>query len=114
MPLSAKMVGLRFQAAAWVGGVERVTAHSGRAGLASELTSRGASTTKRERRNSRLGRERRGQAPPVVFSALGRHDPPVGWRGERCKMSIDLMDAERDEAHTAVLWSEGQGAPGPR
>ena len=44
-PLSPKMVGLRFQAAARAAGVERVTAHSGRVGLASELTSRGASTT---------------------------------------------------------------------
>ena len=39
-------VGLRFTAAAQAAGVElRVTAHSGRVGLASELTSRGASTT---------------------------------------------------------------------
>ena len=45
VPLSPKMVGLRFQAAARAAGVERVTAHSGRVGLASELTSRGASTT---------------------------------------------------------------------
>ena len=46
VPLSAQMVGLRFTAAARVAGVEsRVTAHSGRVGLASELTSRGASTT---------------------------------------------------------------------
>ena len=45
VPLSPKMVGLRFQAAARAVGVERVTAHSGRLGLASELTSRGASTT---------------------------------------------------------------------
>ena len=37
---------VRFTAAALVAGVEsRVTAHSGRVGLASELTSRGASTT---------------------------------------------------------------------
>ena len=44
--LSAQMVGLRFTAAAVAAGVEsRVTAHSGRVGLASELTSRGASTT---------------------------------------------------------------------
>ena len=43
--LSPKMVGLRFAAAARAAGVERVTAHSGRVGLASELTSRGASTT---------------------------------------------------------------------
>ena len=46
MPLSPQMVGLRFAAAARAAGVEaRVTAHSGRVGLASELTSRGASTT---------------------------------------------------------------------
>ena len=40
------MIGLRFTAAAEADGIERrVTAHSGRVGLASELTSRGASTT---------------------------------------------------------------------
>ena len=46
VPLSPQMVGLRFTAAAAAAGVERrMTAHSGRVGLASELTSRGASTT---------------------------------------------------------------------
>ena len=49
VPLSAQMIGLRFTAAAQAAGVEiPVTAHSGRVGLArlaSELTSRGASTT---------------------------------------------------------------------
>ena len=46
VPLSAQMIGLRFTAAAAAAGIERrVTAHSGRVGLASELTSRGASTT---------------------------------------------------------------------
>ena len=46
VPLSSQMIGLRFTAAAHAAGVEsRVTAHSGRVGLASELTSRGASTT---------------------------------------------------------------------
>ena len=46
VPLSPKMIGLRFTAAAEAAGIERrVTAHSGRVGLASELTSRGASTT---------------------------------------------------------------------
>ena len=46
VPLSAQMIGLRFTSAAVAAGVEiRVTAHSGRVGLASELTSRGASTT---------------------------------------------------------------------
>ena len=46
VPLSPQMIGLRFTTAAAAAGVERrVTAHSGRVGLASELTSRGASTT---------------------------------------------------------------------
>ena len=46
VPLSPQMVGLRFTDAGRAAGVEsRVTAHSGRVGLASELTSRGASTT---------------------------------------------------------------------
>ena len=46
VPLSPQMIGLRFTAAAAAAGVDRrVTAHSGRIGLASELTSRGASTT---------------------------------------------------------------------
>ena len=45
VPLSPKMVGLRFSAAARAAGVEHVTAHSGWVGLVSELTSRGASTT---------------------------------------------------------------------
>ena len=40
VPLLPQMVGLRFQAAARAGGVEHLTAHSGRVGLASELTSR--------------------------------------------------------------------------
>ena len=45
-PLSPQAVGLRFTAAARAAGLERrVTAHSARVGLASELTSRGASTT---------------------------------------------------------------------
>ena len=44
VPLSRKMVVLRFLAAR-AAGVEHMTAHSGRVGLASELTSRGASTT---------------------------------------------------------------------
>ena len=44
--LSPQAVGLRFTAEAEAAGIERrVTAHSGRVGLASELTSRGASTT---------------------------------------------------------------------
>ena len=46
VPLSAQMIGLRFTAAAVAAAVEsRVTAHSGRIGLASELTRRDASTT---------------------------------------------------------------------
>ena len=45
VPLSPQMVGLRFTAAAAAGVEHRVTAHSGRVGRASELTSRRASTT---------------------------------------------------------------------
>ena len=45
VPLSAQTVGLRFTIAQAAGVESRVTAHSGRVGLASELTSRGASTT---------------------------------------------------------------------
>ena len=44
--LSPLQVGRRFSAAARAAGIEaRLTAHSGRVGLASELTARGASTT---------------------------------------------------------------------
>ena len=49
-PLSPKMVGLRFQAAARAAGVEHVTVHSGRVGLASELTSRGGVDHRRDAR----------------------------------------------------------------
>ena len=46
VPLTAQRIGLRFTASARTAGIEsRLTAHSGRVGLASELTSRGASTT---------------------------------------------------------------------
>ena len=45
IPLSGPMVQRRLQAAAVAAGVEhRLTGHSGRVGLASELTARGAST----------------------------------------------------------------------
>ena len=44
--LSPLQIQRRFTAAARAAGIEaRVTAHSGRVGLASELTARGASTT---------------------------------------------------------------------
>ena len=43
--LSAQSIGNRFGAAAAAGIETRLTAHSGRVGLASELTARGASTT---------------------------------------------------------------------
>ena len=46
VPLTPRAIGRRFTAAARAAGItRRVTAHSGRVGLASELTSRGASTT---------------------------------------------------------------------
>ena len=43
--LNGQSIGWRFAAAAKSAGVEGVTAHSGRVGLASELTAAGASTT---------------------------------------------------------------------
>ena len=43
--LNGQSIGRRFAAAAKSAGVEGVTAHSGRVGLASELTAAGASTT---------------------------------------------------------------------
>ena len=45
VPLTGQQIGQRFTAAAAAGIARRVTAHSGRVGLASELTARGASTT---------------------------------------------------------------------
>ena len=46
VPLTPASIGRRFTAAARAAGIlPRMTAHSGRVGLASELTSRGASTT---------------------------------------------------------------------
>ena len=46
VPLTGQQIGQRFTAAAAAAGIaRRVTAHSGRVGLASELTARGASTT---------------------------------------------------------------------
>ena len=43
--LNGHSIGRRFAAAAKAAGVEGVTAHSGRVGLARELTAAGASTT---------------------------------------------------------------------
>ena len=43
--LNGQSIGRRFAAAAKSAGIEGVTAHSGRVGLASELTAAGASTT---------------------------------------------------------------------
>ena len=45
VPLSPQTVGARFAAAARAAGLDPVTAHSGRVGLTSEFTRRGASTT---------------------------------------------------------------------
>ena len=76
MLLSLKMVGLRFQAAARAAGVERVTAHSGRVGLASELTSRGASATD-------VMLAGNWTTSRMVAALLGRGDRPSAgpWRG---------------------------------
>ena len=58
----------RWPATARAAGVERVTAHSGRVGLASELTSRGASTTyvmlAGNWKTSRMVRTTRRERPP--------------------------------------------------
>ena len=77
VPLSLQAVGLRFTAAARAAGLERrIITHSGRMGLASELTSRGASTTaamlarmvQQSGRGWRIGETRsvRVAAPPVA------------------------------------------------
>ena len=73
VPLSAQMIGLRFTAAAEAAGIERrVTAHSGRVGLASELTSRGASTTE-------WSRSRRISPEPPPNSNSGRDIPGMTY-----------------------------------
>ena len=70
--LSPLQIQRRFTAAARAAGIEaRVTAHSGRVGLASELTARGASTTEVG------GRDRRTRGRRTVFVKAvtgGRHD----------------------------------------
>ena len=69
--LSPQMVGLRFTAAAAAAGLDRrVTAHSGRVGLASELTSRGASTTDGDEKTS--------------AATSARRSPPQNRAGRRC------------------------------
>ena len=71
VPLSPQMVGLRFTAAAAAAGLDRrVTAHSGRVGLASELTSRGASTTDGDEKTS--------------AATSARRSPPQNRAGRRC------------------------------
>ena len=86
VPLSAQMIGLRFTAAAMVAGVEsRVTAHSGRVGLASELTSRGASIFPEtslpldlpgnEEAGSRWGPDHRGRRESAGGRVRGRVPP---------------------------------------
>ena len=67
VPLSPQMVGLRFQASARAAGVEPVTAHSGRVGLATELTSRGGVDDRRD-----AGRELEDE--PNGGALLGRGD----------------------------------------
>ena len=86
--LSPLQIQRRFTAAARAAGIEaRVTAHSGRVGLASELTARGASTTEvmlagnwKTRPHGRAllgGRDRRPRGRRQVFVKAGtggRHD----------------------------------------
>ena len=80
--LSPLQIQRRFTAAARAAGIEaRVTAHSGRVGLASELTARGASTTEvmlarqlenRPHGRALLGRrDRRTRGRPKVFVKAG-------------------------------------------
>ena len=83
-PLSPKMVGLRFQAAARAAGVERVTAHSGRVGLASELTSRGASTTD----VMLAGNWKTSRMVPLSPRGPGRSEHDRAVRGRRPRLPI--------------------------
>ena len=72
------MVGMRFSAAARAAGVERVTAHSGRVGLASELTNRAASTTDvmpETGRRAGWSRTTRPGRPPNAGLWRGTSDP---------------------------------------
>ena len=80
--LSPLQIQRRFTAAARAAGIEaRVTAHSGRVGLASELTARGASTTEvmlagnwktaRMVAHYSAGRDRRTRGRPKVSVGRG-------------------------------------------
>ena len=101
VPLSPKMVGLRFQAAAQAAGVEYVTAHSGRVGLASELTSRGASTTD-------VMLAGNWKTPPDGGALLGR------GRGDRRTRGCGAVPLRQTRGCGAVPLSEFGPAPLPR
>ena len=89
VPFSPQMIGLRFTAAAQAAGLERrVTAHSGRVGLASELTSRGASTTENRGWWSLVLRSVIREGAKWHLYTVGRkrscHANPDACRPERC------------------------------
>ena len=92
VPLSPQMVGLRFQAAARAAGVEPVTAHSGRVGLASELTSRGGVDDRRD-----AGRELEDLSDGGVL--LGRGDGRARGGG-----AVPLNPVWRARRPAAPVW----------
>ena len=75
VPLTGQQIGQRFTAAAAAAGIaRRVTAHSGRVGLASELTARGAS---HDRGDARRELENRPHDGPL--QRLGHRRPRGPW-----------------------------------
>ena len=93
--LSPLQIQRRFTAAARSAGIEaRVTAHSGRVGLASELTARGASTTEVMLAGNRRDRQTRGRPKVSVKAGTGgRHDSntasiePHSGMNSRCRVT---------------------------
>ena len=112
--LSPLQIQRRFTAAARAAGIEaRVTAHSGRVGLASELTARGASTTEvmlagnwktSPHGRSLLGRrDRRTRGRPKV--SVGRcprkRDPPGNTGPHRDSQAVTLKWRLSTTTHTS-------------
>ena len=126
MPLSRKMVVLRFLAAR-AAGVEHMTAHSGRVGLASGLTSCGASTTGTGGRGGMVahllsrGHRRAGgrgtiplrrdetcrHEPLRVFAVAGTEHPPLFDTVER--RELDLHSFILDGARPSQKWRSHTG-----
>ena len=122
--LSPLQIQRRFTAAARAAGIEaRVTAHSGRVGLASELTARGASTTEvmlgrqlenRPHGRSLLGgRDRRMRGRQKVFVKAGpggRHDSttaslePHSGMNSRCRVTGSrTVEPQQNHINTTAL-----------